>query len=226
MPEDYKPPEIIEVQGIGYSLVFDDLHCSKDIFSKFDLLPTGHNWEKAIELFCDENNIDISMIQFDSESDLFSAHSDNKESLNKIIVVIDGFLKNEKNLSNLLKEIDDNLWCSAEETFEELEDDGVDFTKAIEFDFMVDFNDRTKLKKACNITSRIGYKCFYTNQFEMASIKKIIPNKANIQECSAHFKKLAVDLDGKLSVYGVMDIDDEPYEELEHWSLYVFKETT
>ncbi len=221
MLKQYNQPEIIEIKDKSYSLTFDDLDCSKKVFTKFDLSSDGYNWAKAIEKYCDSNNIDTSSIEFDPESDLFSAYSEDEKILQKISSIIDIFFDNAKTLSTVLKDINDDLWGTPEQMMEELEDDDVDFTKLITFDFMVDFKNKEKLNDACEIATLGGYKCFYSDGNEMVAIREMLPNKENIKESCNFFKKIAVDLDGKTSVYGVMDsYFNDSYEELEHWILY------
>ena len=77
----FQPPEIKEIpahlmrSGRRFELTFGDLDIVREHFSKCGLTPDGHTWERAIVSYCDESKLDISELEFDSESDLFSVFS-------------------------------------------------------------------------------------------------------------------------------------------------------
>ena len=219
----YNPAEISKINSEGYSLYFDDLDSAKKSFDKFDMISDGHHWERAIDYYCMDNNIDISKIDFDSESDLFAAYSNDKESLKIVTSIIDKFIQQPKTLNDVLKNIEDedDECFTPSEFIEHLEDNGFNLSEKINIIFYVDFNDEKQAKEACELASVNGYTCLlgieYDNSPIAASIE-MIPNKNNIEKSYKFFMEIANNLNGKLDDYTFDDLSE--IAELDHWVLF------
>ncbi len=218
MKTKYIAPSIIKYEdGDGeYILSFDDLGCVEKTFEKIEIIPDGHVWEDVIISYCDENEVDITEIEFDSESDLFSAYSENKNSLERIIGIIDILISKPKILSNILENIelenDDNIW-SASEFIEHLIFNDIDLTQPIELMLDIEFKQLESAKKAGAICVADGYKCFIDERDHEVLFMGVTKLKPIIQEIESrieYFQNIANQLDGKFEYYNVYN------EEFDH----------
>ena len=209
----YTRPEITKDMDVGYALSFYDLGCREDTFKQFDIIPDGHVWEQVIINYCEDNDIDLSDIDFDPESDLFAAYSENKQKLEEVVVIIDILISKPKKLIKIIKRLDleddDELWAPAE-FIEDLKENDIDLSRPISIMFDLDFKSVTSAKKAGEICTKEGYQCFIDDRDDevlFAAVVQVIPNTQEIEEKIRYFGDLANKLDGKLSFYD--DYNDE-----------------
>lgn len=215
--------EITKVDSNVFSLTFSDLDCVRKTFNEYGLPPDGHTWERAIDAYCNVNSIDISLLEFDSESDLFAAYSKDKGLLQATASIIEEFITNPKCLREILEKLDgkETEEFSVSEFIEDLEYNEYDLSKPLEIIFFLDFEKAHQAKKACETSLADGYKCFLDvedNNAPFAAIINIIPEKSNLESRIEFFKELANSFNGKFDFCDTYDQFE--LDELNHWKLY------
>jgi hypothetical protein len=207
MKTQYALPSIIKHESNEYILSFDDLGCVEKTFSKFDVVPDGHAWEKVIITYCDEHDIDTSEIDFDSESDLFSAYSDNRNALNSIVDAIDVLASKPRTLSSILEQIDldddSDIW-EASDFIDHLRDNNTDLTKPLEVTFDLEFKSLSAAKEAAEVCAKEGYRCFIDDRGDEVLVMAIVclmPDEQVINNQINYLTDLATRLDGEFVFY-------------------------
>ena len=211
----YNPAEISKNDTEGYSIYFDDLDSAKKSFDKFDMVSDGHKWEQAIQIYCIDNDIDVSEVDFDSESDLFAAYSKSKDDLEKITAIIDSFISSPKILISVLEEMDDEDDDgpeTPEEFIEHLSYNGYNISKPREIIFFIDFKNQENARKACEACMLDGYQCLLdlclVDEIHFAAVKKIVPSLEILNLNISYFNNIATEFDGKFDYYDDYENND------------------
>lgn len=219
-PEIKKIPAGLMPSGMQFELTFRDLDVRREQFAKFGLTPDGHTWELAVIAHCNENELDISELEFDSESDLFSVFSKSRDSLESISLAIVELVTEEEALQSALCEVDVEE-DSPEEVLRGMAIEGRDLSGPVKFDFIMHFRNDSDLKLACQKSTELGYTCFFDDAQQVAICHETWPDLTRLSELHRSIDDVAKEFGGKIEVF--LDHDDETddsYEELDGWALY------
>ena len=218
-PEIRKIPAHLMPSGNRFELTFDDLDIVREHFGNYGLTPDGHTWERAIVEYCDEIKLDISELEFDSESDLLSVYSRSRDSLENISDVIVKFVADEEALQNVLCGLDVEE-DSPEELLRLMAEEGADLSGPVKFEFIIVFPDDSDLKSACQKYTELGYTCFYSDALQVGICHEIHPDLEKLGELHSSINDVAQDFGGKIEVFCDHDEADETLDELEDWVRY------
>ncbi len=198
------------------SKIFEEGGLYSIVFTDFPDNIGGHEWESAIKTVCKEKNIDISKLEFDSESDMFAVYSPKKEFLQPIASIINIFVSKPKNLISMLDSgsegiIEDEIEAP-EEFIENLGYMGFDLSKSRQIAFYVEFKNEQYAKAACKECSLKGYQCLLDLRVEdevnFAAIanSKLTTNELN--EKIKYFQYIAKKYEGKFDLYDDYENED------------------
>ncbi len=133
--------EILDLKPDGFNLVF--------LPSNIESSADGHTWSLIIKAHCISEKTNINDIIFDPESDMFSALSNKKKSLEKLAIIIDSLINNhliyEKALAGIetvSNSSDEDM--TTEEYLEYMKDIGLNMSVKHTFEFMLDSFDSEK----------------------------------------------------------------------------------
>lgn len=205
--------------GKRFELTFHDLDVVREHFAKCGLTSDGHTWERAIVEYCDANKLDISELEFDSESDLLSVYSRSVDSLENINAAIVDFVTNEEALQNVLCGLDLEE-DSPEELLQLMAEEGTDLSGPVKFEFIIAFLDDSELNSACQKYTELGYTCFYDNALQIGICHEIYPDLKRLEDLHSLINDVAQDFRGNIEVFSNHDEADETFEELEDWVRY------
>ena len=205
--------------GKQFELTFHDLDVHGEQFTKYGLTPDGHTWERAVIEYCDERKLDISELEFDSESDLVSVYSRSRDALENINLAIVELVTKEDALQNVLCELDVEE-DSPEELLRLMAIEGTDLSGPVKFEFIMTFRNDSDLESACQKYTEIGYTCFYTDSLQVGICQEINPDLKALEQLHTSINDVAQNFGGKIEVFSDHDEADESYEELEHWVRY------
>ena len=176
----------------------------------------GYEWESAIKTACKKKNIDISKVEFDSESDMFAVYSQKKEHLQPIASVIDMLVSKPKNLKLMLDSvsectIEDDI-SAPEEFIENLECMGFDLSKSRQIAFYLEFENAQHAKAACKECYLEGYKCLLDlrveNQIHFAAIANFKLTINTLNEKIKYFQYISKTYEGKFDFYDDYENED------------------
>lgn len=215
-PEIQSLPANVMPSGDQFQLTFHDLGVVGEHFEKCRLTPDGHTWERTVLEYCNKRKLDLSELEFDSESDLFSVYSSARDALETIRLAIVELVTNEEALEGVLSEIDVEE-DTPEELLRLLAIEGTDLSGPITFEFIIAFRNNSDLKGACERYDDLGYTCYYDDSLQVAVFHEIYPTLEALSELHDAVVTVARQLGGKLEVFADYDEADEPFEEIEHW---------
>ena len=218
-PEIKKIPTRLVQSGKRYELTFHHLDIVREHFAKYGLTSDGHTWERAIVAYCDEVKLDISELEFDSESDLLSVSSKHRDSLENMGAVILEFVTNEEVLQNVLCGLDVEE-DSPEELLQLMAEEGADLSGPVKFEFIIVFLDDSDLRSACQKYTELGYTCFCDDALQVGICHEIRPNPRKLGELHTSINEVAQEFGGRIAVFSDHDEADETFEELEDWARY------
>ncbi len=218
-PEIRRIPAHLVQSGNHFELTFRELDVVREHFTKRGLVPDGHTWERAIIEYSEENDLDVSKLDFDSESDLFSVYSETRDSLEKLAAIIVEFVTDEEALPNVLRRLNVEE-DSPEELLQLMKEEGTDLSRPIKFEFIILFDDESDLKSACQRFAEHGYICFYSDSLQVAICHEIFPDLEELEELHRAINDVAQEFGGSIEVFSDCDEADEPLEELENWVRY------
>ncbi|MCP3869573.1 MAG: hypothetical protein GY703_16040 [Gammaproteobacteria bacterium] len=203
---------------------FHELDRSANLFHENDLYSDGYAWQRAVELFCSRNSIDISGIEFDSESDMFAAYSNSPAPLKAVAMVIERFVTKPETLAECLQSLEkiEDEWFTAEGFLEHLKLGDVDISIPQDIHFDLIFNDEKQAQKACHVATLRGYRCYFGLEYDDYPIVVIVNtllSKKTLEDLFAYFSDLGEKTGGLFDHYDIYDEFDS-LDDLEHWKRF------
>lgn len=214
--------EINKFDSSLYSIDFTDFDMFENIMPKLEVVLDGHVLETAVEGYCIDKNIELEGVEFDSESDMFAAYSDNRFQLEKIKGVIESFIKHPTLLTKYTKNIKEDEWFTPAQYIEHLKYNNMDLTKTMTFSFQLEFDNDNSAREACKVAINNGYSCYLGQDYENSPIVALIdyiPDLRNIQESYDFFLNLSKQFSGTFDYFD--NVESSEFESLKHWTLFV-----
>lgn len=208
MPRYENFSEILTLEDGLFNLVFTEFN----LFNLSRHIIDGHVLVSLIQSHCKLNNIDITSVELDPESDLFSAYSDDYQLLKKLQFILKKLIDDDKALNRSLKystvnTIDD---LSTKELLALLREDSTD---PATFEFTIDFLNIDQAQQASEACSKMGFLCTLNNidsdiylQLKMT----VSPVEEEFTKIEQTIKKIARQYKGTYEYFCV--VFNEPFE--------------
>ena len=203
MSEQEYSAEILEINDGFYSLIFTEF----DRFNATEHFVDGHIFSAIIEAHCNSKNIDISSVELDPESDMFTANSSDYKKLENISFCIQNLLQDTSALKRAIENLKETDESSGDLTTKEfLEILREDSLEPYIFEFNIDFYNLKQARNAFEEIKELGYKCLLEEvdgEIYFDVQVSILPEETAVLEKELEIKKLAKKYKGQYSDYGV-----------------------
>jgi len=215
--------EISSYEDGDLSLTCSNFDFCKEEFKRFDVNPTGHVWEDLVQIYCEEKDIDLEEIGFDSESDMFAAYSQNEASLNALKAAFEAIVKKPSILVSLLEDYEEEeseLW-TVDDFLEHLDYNEIDRSKKLFLHFDLEFENKENSVKACEEIAGRDYPCYVGLEYENFPVAigiTVVPDKKVLSEMVEFVSALAERCAGSFDYFDFYH--KNCFEKLEHWRVY------
>src|SRR5437868_11509457 len=88
MADPFAPSDLMEHEPGSYSLAFIDMEPFAEHVRKQGGQGGGYSWEAMVRAVLEMRSVDVSDLEFDPESDMFSVSSSDKKALQTIASIV------------------------------------------------------------------------------------------------------------------------------------------